>query len=54
MKNEKNVLVLRVREPWEVSRGHAPHRSGAGTHVSDPKRKRTRLAQVRAAIKDQY
>ena len=52
MKNEKNILVLRVRKPWEVSRGHNPHRSGSGTHVSAPKRVRTRLAQVRKAIKD--
>ena len=51
MKNEKNILVLHVRK---LSRGHQAHRSGAGTHVSVPKRKRTRLAQKQDAIKDQY
>jgi hypothetical protein len=54
MKENKNILTVRVRKPWEISKGHTPHRSGAGTHVSGVKRERTRFNQKQAAIKDQY
>lgn len=50
----KLKLDVRVRKPWEVSKGHQAHRSGAGVHVGGPKRERTRFNQKQAAIKDQY
>ena len=48
MKTE--TIKLNVKQPWQVSRGHAGHKSGAGVHQDRRlKRLRTRAAQRRAA-----
>lgn len=45
------VLTLDVKKPWEISKGHAPRRSGAGIHADRrTKRLKTRSAKVQAAI----
>jgi hypothetical protein len=41
----KRTIKIKVKKPWEVSKGHSEHRSGSGEHDSRPKRKRTRQAQ---------
>lgn len=49
------ILKFKVaeRKPWEVSRGHHNHRSGAGV-MGDrrTKRQRTRAAVKRAAMSE--
>lgn len=44
----KTTIQIKVKKQWEAAKGHAPHRSGAGTHDNRPKRQRTRDAQRRA------
>jgi len=50
-KDKKNIIKLPPQEPWKVSRGHRPHRGGAGTHGDRRlKRLRTRGEQRRVAL----
>jgi hypothetical protein len=52
-KRKKNmVLVLNVRQVWEIGKGHNPHLGGSGKHDNRPKRLRTRGANNRKAIGD--
>ena len=48
---KKITLNIKVKKPWEISRGHAAHRSGAGTH-EDKRFKRTRGNNNQKAIDD--
>lgn len=48
----KITIKLQGKKPWEVSRGHSEHRGGSGSHDSRPKRKRTRKAQLREALRE--
>lgn len=44
-------IRLNIKKPWEVSKGHAPHRGGAGSHTPTP-RKGSRGTHKRRAIKE--
>lgn len=48
----KTTIKIKVRKPWEVSKGHSEYKSGSGQHDNRPKRKRTRQAQRSAWQKD--
>jgi hypothetical protein len=48
----KTTLKIREKKPWEVSKGHTTHISGAGTHDNRPKRLRTRRNQNHFAINE--
>lgn len=45
-------IQLDLKKPWEVSKGHTSHLSGAGSHDNRPKRSRTRNDANRKAIRD--
>lgn len=47
-------IPLKIKKIWEISKGHNPHRSGSGKHDNRPKRLRTRSAEKRFHIKDQF
>jgi hypothetical protein len=49
----KDPIKLNLKKPWEVSKGHTPHKSGAGTHDNRPRKQRTRKDRNNQAIKDQ-
>jgi hypothetical protein len=49
--SDKIVIELKVKKPWQVSRGHMSHRGGSGTHKDRrTKRQRTRSQKNNAAI----
>jgi len=51
VKKKDDMRIVIVVDPSKVSRGHAAHRGGAGTHHDRrTKRLRTRTAQRRAAL----
>jgi hypothetical protein len=51
MKTE--VIKLNVKASWQVGRGHAEHKSGAGVHQDRrTKRLRTRQTQLKAALRE--
>ena len=45
-------VTIQPKKVWEVGTGHHQHLSGGGEHDSRPKRRRTRAARNRAAMKD--
>lgn len=45
--NGRTILLIKEKKPWEISKGHAPHRSGAGIHAD----KRTKRAKTRQAVR---
>lgn len=51
----RNITRIEIagRLPSEISRGHRPHRSGAGKHLDKrTKRARTRNASLRKVIEE--
>lgn len=50
-KKASNKLVVKV---GKVAIGHQSHIAGSGAHDNRPKRQRTRSAQRRAAISEQF
>jgi hypothetical protein len=51
----KDITKIEIpgQMPWEKSKGHRPHRSGAGKHLDKrTKRQRTREAAEKKAIED--
>ena len=50
---KKTTIKIDVKKPWELPKGHAPHKSGAGKHLDKrTKRNRTRGNQTKRAIED--
>lgn len=50
-KSRHTTMTLPPLNPWKVSLGHRPHRSGSGTHGDRrTKRLRSRSDQRRAAL----
>lgn len=49
MKN--STIKLNVKKPWQVSKGHTQHRSGAGKHIPRP-HKGTRGEKNRFALSE--
>jgi hypothetical protein len=48
---ENIKITIKVKQPWEASRGHLGHKSGAGVHHDRRlKRLKTRAAQKRAVL----
>jgi hypothetical protein len=47
VENGRTILLLKDKKPWEVSKGHQPHRGGAGLHAD----KRTKRAKTRQAVR---
>lgn len=51
IEGNRTVLILNEKKPWQVGKGHQPHRGGAGLHADKrTKRLRTRQAQRQAAF----
>ena len=50
----RDIVTLELDvKPWKFSRGHRPHRGGAGKHHDRrTKRNRTRAAKKRNAIRE--
>jgi|TARA_Y100000310_G_scaffold41620_1_gene38905 hypothetical protein len=48
-KQESSTMVIKV---GKIAIGHQSHITGTGAHDLRPKRKRTRSAQTRAAIRE--
>lgn len=51
----KNITTIYVvaTDPTKISRGHKPHRGGAGKHADRrTNRQRTRATQLQHALKD--
>lgn len=50
-KTKRTTITLPPLNPWEISRGHRPHRGGTGMHEDRRlKRLRSRGDQRRAAL----
>jgi hypothetical protein len=50
-KNKKTTITVTI-DPLKVSKGHSPHRGGAGKHDNRPRKLRTKRAQNQRAIRD--
>jgi len=51
-KRKYDKVTIQPKKVWEVGTGHHQHLSGGGEHDNRPKRRRTRAARNRAAMKD--
>ena len=51
-KKKYDKVKIEPKKIWEIGKGHAQHLSGSGEHDNRPKRRRTRAARNRAAMKE--
>lgn len=52
-KRKYDKVKIEPKQIWQIGKGHHNHLSGGGEHDNRPKRRRTRAARNRAALRDQ-